>query len=217
MGEIPDAQDILLETLRTTSSITPSLTLQGSMLGHSVGMLLDSGASANLMHPALASKLGVRLGKVPWPITVILADGSRRECNQVVSGLDLRIKDQASEETADTKLQFFVANMPGSQHDIILGMPFLKKENPTVDWLRRTVELRTTAGQGTTIHASSATFTSNNEPPIMASRSAIRRAARTAGAVTAVVHITSNAQEVQVQDESADGHLAADSLHHLRL
>ncbi len=77
-GEILDAQDILLEALRTTSSITPSLTIQGSVLGHSVGMLLDSGASANLMHPALASKLGVRLGKVPWPITVILADGSRR-------------------------------------------------------------------------------------------------------------------------------------------
>ncbi len=121
-------------------------------------MLLDSGASANLMHPALASSLGVKLSTMPSSLNVILADGSRRECSQIADKLELRIRDTKTGDTADTTLQFYVADMEGSQHDIILGMPFLKQENPTIDWLRRTIGLRATDGHATDIHAVSATI-----------------------------------------------------------
>ncbi len=87
--------------------------------------------------------------------------------------------------------------MEGSQHDIILGMPFLKQENPTIDWLRRTIGLRATDGRATDIHAASATI---KKKPTIASRSSIRRAARTAGAVVAVVHVTVDEEGAQMAD-----------------
>jgi len=176
------------------------LTLQGSIQGNSVGMLLDSGATANLMHPALASKLDIKLKQMPTPLTVVLADGSKRECNQIARMLDLRIKDATSSTVVDTRLQFFVADMPGSQNDIILGMPFLEKENPTIDWLRRSVQLRP-ADHCTTIHASTAAV--QQEPvrePTPALHSAIRRAARTAGAVIAIVRVTVDEDGARVSD-----------------
>jgi len=84
-------------------------------------MLLDSGASANLMHPALASSLGVKLSTMPSPLNVILADGSRRECSQIAGKLELRIRDTKTGDTADTTLQFYVADMEGSQLGLGLG------------------------------------------------------------------------------------------------
>ena len=114
--------------------------------------------------------------------------------------LDLRIKDATSSTVVDTRLQFFVADMPGSQNDIILGMPFLEKENPTIDWLQRSVQFQT-ADHCTTIHASTAAV--QQEPvrePTLASHSAIRRAARTAGAVIAIVRVTVNEDGARVSD-----------------
>ncbi len=40
VGETPDATEIPLQNLQITTSITPSLLLNGSIHGHSVGMLL---------------------------------------------------------------------------------------------------------------------------------------------------------------------------------
>lgn len=123
--ELPPINDI--------ADVMPSLTLKGSIAGYGVGMLLDSGATANLMHPKLAFFLGLDLG-VTAPLTVTLADGSRRQCTKQATGVRLTLKNVQPEETVERMMSFYVADMPGGQHDIILGMPFPVRENPMV-WI----------------------------------------------------------------------------------
>jgi Aspartyl protease len=119
--------------------------------------MLDSGASANLIHPALASYLGLELSDIS-PLSVTLADGSTRQCTKTVADVSLTLEDKTTEEKKELKMKVYVADLPGCRHDIILGMPFLERENPVVDWLCRSLTFKTATktGENVTIGASAA-------------------------------------------------------------
>ncbi len=42
--------------------------------------------------------------------------------------------------------KFFIADTPDSKHDMILGMPWLKQYNPTIDWTKKTISVKTNNG-----------------------------------------------------------------------
>ena len=112
--------------------------------------MLDSGASANLMHPRFADSLNLALTR-SRPLKVRLADGSERDCQLQAHGVKLTLKAQLGDY--EPVVDFHVADMPGCTYDIILGMPFLEGTNPQVDWVRRIAQITPVGEEPKEIHA----------------------------------------------------------------
>jgi Aspartyl protease len=92
--------------------------------------LLDTGAAADLMRPDVADKLKLPRHQCATLRTLSLANKSTHKCNQYVI-VDFNL----SQVTIGSQpRKFFVAEMPDSKHEIILGMPFVKDYRLTPDW-----------------------------------------------------------------------------------
>ena len=113
--------------------IQQPLVLPGFLNGCPAGFLLDSGAAANLMNPVTAERLQIQLTQIA-AIKVVLAHGSESTCTKQARGVNLTLGH--GESLFETVMNFFVPDMPRSQHEAVLGMPFLAGINPTVDWRR---------------------------------------------------------------------------------
>ena len=88
-------------------------------------MLIDSGASLNLIHENLVSALGL-ITYPCQPIHVSIANGSKLlHANRIVS-LKFILAGVEHQET------FLVAPLRNNQ--MILGMPWLERVNPDIDW-----------------------------------------------------------------------------------
>jgi hypothetical protein len=95
--------------------------------------LLDAGSSINLIHESIVSLLDIPHVPCVGP-KVSLADGKTTlSCNSFVV-LSYTIAGVAHKHT------FFVSSI-GAQA-MILGMPWLEKVNPLIDWIAKTVEPR---------------------------------------------------------------------------
>ena len=90
--------------------------------------LLDSGASLNLIHEDLVRALGLTTQPC-HPIYVTIANGSKLiHANRVVT-LKFTLGGVEHHET------FLVAPLGSNQ--MILGMPWLERVNPNIDWKKR--------------------------------------------------------------------------------
>ena len=95
--------------------------------------LLDSDASLNLIHEELVAALGL-LTQPCASIYVTIANGSKlHHANRVVT-LEFTLAGVQHEET------FLVAPLGSNQ--LILGMPWLERVNPEIDWKLRTLTYR---------------------------------------------------------------------------
>ena len=90
----------------------------------SFSALVDSGASVNLIHTLLATRLGLSVTPCDGP-QATLADGTTLLlCSSYVS-LSYTLAGRTLQDT------FFVA--PIGAQSAILGMPFLERENPVIN------------------------------------------------------------------------------------
>ena len=95
--------------------------------------LVDSGATINLIHKSVVSFLGLTVERHPG-LLATLADGKMvLSCSGYVS-LSCIIADVSYSGT------FFVA--PLGAQSLILGMPYLERENPVIDWQAKTLTPR---------------------------------------------------------------------------
>jgi hypothetical protein len=120
-----DSASLSSSSLLYVSAGLPSRVLQA---------LVDSGASINLIHEQLSSFLSLPVTACQGP-KVSLADGATvLSCSGIVQ-LSYCIANVSMQHT------LFVANI-GVQ-SMILGMPFLEKENPDIDWVVKSLTWRT--------------------------------------------------------------------------
>ena len=108
-----------------------------SLIGFSpscvIKALLDSGASLNLIHEGLVQALGL-ITQPCQSIYVTIANGSKLlHANRVVQ-LKFTLAGVEHQET------FLVAPLGSNQ--MILGMPWLERVNPDIDWKKRTLTYR---------------------------------------------------------------------------
>ena len=123
----------------TSVCIYLTLSLLGYPCSRILKALLDSGASLNLIHEDLANALG--LPTLPCdPIRVTTANGRNLGHGNRVAILRFTLDGREHEE------MFLVAPLGGNQ--IILGMPWLERVNPEIDWKLRTVRYRPENGAG---------------------------------------------------------------------
>ena len=127
-----DIQSLSSSSLLYVSVSTPALSV--SSLSRVLKALIDCGASINLINETLCSVLSIPVTPCRGP-RVTLADGATAlSCSGIVT---------FSYSIADVTLQdtFFVA--PIGVQSMILGMPFLERENPLIDWKAKSLEWRT--------------------------------------------------------------------------
>lgn len=126
--------------VRHATLVSP-IKLNGSIYGYAAGMLVDSGASANMINPTFVTRHSIPTVDAEQ-LRVTLADGSQRSCSRQALNVQVTINAQDG-QTYETTADFHIAEMPDSQHDVILGMPFLSQANPKIDWLKRVTHIAT--------------------------------------------------------------------------
>jgi Reverse transcriptase (RNA-dependent DNA polymerase)/RNase H-like domain found in reverse transcriptase/Integrase zinc binding domain/Chromo (CHRromatin Organisation MOdifier) domain/Aspartyl protease len=127
------SQDLFDTTSLSSSSL---LYVSVSALSRVLKALIDCGASINLINESLCSLLSLPVTPCRGP-RVTLADGATTlSCSGIVS-FRYSIANVSLQDT------FFVA--PIGVQSMILGMPFLERENPLIDWTAKTMEWRTKA------------------------------------------------------------------------
>jgi hypothetical protein len=121
----------------------PMLTIDGTLAGRSARILIDSGSSSDFVNIAFVKKH--RLNTVLQRSTkiILLADDSIQRSTEQLNHAPLNIQGQTYH------IDFHV--LPLRQYDAILGMSWLSKYNPSIDWKRRTIALMSAENIGTSL------------------------------------------------------------------
>jgi Retroviral aspartyl protease len=100
--------------------------------------LVDSGAGGIFMDQNYARKHGFNLTKLEYPITARNVDGTENKQGTIryYTDLDIQVNGKTSTE------RFLITGL-GNQK-IILGLPWLQKHNPEINWKEGTLLWRTT-------------------------------------------------------------------------
>jgi Reverse transcriptase (RNA-dependent DNA polymerase)/Aspartyl protease len=167
------------------ADLVSPLVLSGSIYGYAAGMMVDSGASANMIHPTFVGNHSIP--SIPAKqLKATIADGSERTCSKQALNVQVTIEAQDG-ATYETTADFYIAEMPDSHHDVILGMPFLSQANPKIDWLRRVTELKTASDQPIKIPA----VPESAESRLMSAAQLNRALRKGEATIEAVIHVSS--------------------------
>jgi len=108
-----------------------------SINGTDTTAMIDSGAARDFMSERFANGMGFVLSKKRTPYLLTTADGSPIDHNQGMVTHETTISMEALGKKVTVK--FDVTNTGDT--DVILGLPWLQKNNPHIDWKNLTVTL----------------------------------------------------------------------------
>ena len=91
-------------------------------------VLLDSGATENLMNLAYAKWLQLPVKQLPEPRPVLNVDGTENKSGKLKYYTNLNIRTGQN----TTTLQFFLSDL--EEHKVILGYPWFAATQPRIDW-----------------------------------------------------------------------------------
>ena len=104
------------------------------LIGHvgrkSWRFLIDSGSTGNYISAQVCAAHKVKVEEDPYPDQLTMADGTK---TQTEGKVQLKFKCGGYRGTVQAKV------FPGLQKPMILGIPWLQKENPHIDWTRGVV------------------------------------------------------------------------------
>ena len=101
--------------------------------------LVDSGATICCIDLHFARRMGWPLKKLRNPITAWNADGTNNKGGMIRNQINLFLRIDGK----DSIQCFFIMDL-GNKNTIILGHPWLTKNNPVIDWMAGTVRMRGT-------------------------------------------------------------------------
>jgi hypothetical protein len=121
-----------INQLTTPISCRRLLQLNGFVGPHPAEFLVDCGATGNFISGKFVQQHALQLSSLPATSvdTVSLADGSRTQIGSFVAA---SIKIGSYSEGVD------LISFPNLKFDVILGMAWLEKHSPSIDWARRTI------------------------------------------------------------------------------
>lgn len=101
--------------------------------GSSAKILIDCGSTTNFISRSFVNKHTIPAATTHNATIVKLADGTVHNTCKLVTSFPLYINDRRLNEN--------LLVFPIDTFDIILGMPFLKKYNPHIDWVTETINI----------------------------------------------------------------------------
>jgi len=96
--------------------------------------LVDSGAGGTFIDQNFARTKGFRLQNLEHPITVYNVDGTLNKRGTIIHFVETNVKIGGRTQ----EIRFLVSGL--GRQKIILGFPWLEKENPAIDWKKATLD-----------------------------------------------------------------------------
>ena len=93
-----------------------------------INAMIDSGATEDFIDREVCNKHGIKMIKAKHPREIYLADGKPSAMGPVTHMTKVPMDISSHRELAT----FQVANL--ENHEVILGMPWLREHNPRIDW-----------------------------------------------------------------------------------
>jgi hypothetical protein len=121
----------------SASGVSGVIQLHAFIEKHEVLILVDSGSSTSFINSQLAAQLsGVQ--PLPVPCRVNVADGAQLRCTSFIPNCSWSA--QGHQFKTDMKL------LPLGAFDVILGIDWLERHNPNIDWVAKTLSMETPDG-----------------------------------------------------------------------
>ena len=131
---------IISETKNTKSHFHIVCLLKGRHRTTKVAAMVDSGATSLFIDCKFVNQHKMLLEPLTQPITLYNIDGSLNEAGSITHKVRLLLKVGQDEE----KFDFFVTSL--GPEKVILGLPWLRHRNPSIDWQKGTMKLSATSG-----------------------------------------------------------------------
>ena len=135
----PERKPIIMENYYAALNYTETLEhendhimvkvhLHGKKETVTINAMIDSGATEDFIDQEVCNKHGIKMIRAKNPREIYLADGKPSTMGPVTHMTKVPMDISSHRELAT----FQVANL--QNHEVILGMPWLRKHNPTIDW-----------------------------------------------------------------------------------
>ena len=111
-----------------SSHFRVQITLREQNCTIATAAMIDSGATALFMNKEFIRQHGIRTFPLKHPIGIFNIDGTRNQDGQITHFSRAKLTVDKHERWTD----FLVTDL--GQEDVILGLPWLRRENPEVDW-----------------------------------------------------------------------------------
>src|SRR6201995_547427 len=139
LGDRPERKPIIMENYYAAINYTETLKhendhimvkvhLHGKKETVTINAMIDSGATEDFIDQEVCNKHGIKMIKAKNPREIYLADGKPSAMGPVTHMTKVPMDISSHRELATLQ----VANL--QNHEVILGMPWLRKHNPTIDW-----------------------------------------------------------------------------------
>lgn len=129
-------------TVMQVTECDKGLLIFEGLLGHEkVRIMIDSGATGCFVHEALARRLKLPLKKKLSPDRVKTASGDVVQSTRWIERLAFSIG------TYQDSVDVHLLDMPGQEYDLILGLPWLRQRNPSVNWKSGVLHLDARGGR----------------------------------------------------------------------
>ena len=135
--ELYGMRTLQIYSMRSEESISLELSMMADGRNPFLAQgLVDSGASGNFMDEDFVNNLKLTTTKLNYSIRLTLADGKQSTGGFITH--EIRNLQLTYGEHTEV-ISFLITKTPGTP--VILGMPWLKKHNPHIDWVKKTVSL----------------------------------------------------------------------------
>jgi len=134
----PERKPIIMENYYAALNYTDTLEndndhimvkiqLHGGKESVTINAMIDSGATEEVIDREVCNKHGIKMIKAKNPREIYLADGKPSAMGRVTHITKVPMNIRSHRELAT----FQVANL--QNHEVILGMPWLREHNPKID------------------------------------------------------------------------------------
>ena len=132
---IAGAKEMQMARIQYEIEKKPALKMDGLIAHRKARILVDPGAEGNFISEALVKRIKLRTAPVTTPQLVTGLAGQQCWINQVVPNISLKMGKHTEQLTLTV--------LPdGLDSDVVLGMPWLHKHNPPIDWVRRLITFK---------------------------------------------------------------------------
>ena len=102
--------------------------------------MFDSGATGLFINRRYAEQHSMRMRRLPEPIKLFNIDGTQNSAGDITHTIRLLVTPEGMESQP---LEFLVTNL--DSENLILGLPWLRMTNPTIDWKRNLLSTNETS------------------------------------------------------------------------